>query len=118
MTVVLPEGGTLMSLTVFGAAPPRATPAPTVQVNPNPSGLPGSSVLQDLVNGLAFWALLAAVAGVLIGCVVWALASHSNNHHWSSRGRSGSLVSALAALIIGGAGPIVNFFVELGGKVK
>jgi hypothetical protein len=89
-----------------------------VHVNPDPSGLPGSNVLQSLVNGLAFWMLLAALAGVLIGAGVWALASHGNNHHWASRGRSGALVSAAAALVIGAAGAIVNFFVEAGGKVK
>ena len=42
-------------------------------------------MLQDLVDGLAFWMLLAALAGVLIGAGVWALASHGNNHHWSAR---------------------------------
>ena len=95
------------------------TPTPVnVSVDPDPSGLPGSEVLQDLVNGLAFWMLLAALAGVLIGAGVWSLASHGNNHHWASRGRSGALVSALAALIIGGAGAIVNFFVDAGGKIK
>jgi hypothetical protein len=89
-----------------------------VHVTPDPSGLPGSSVLQSLVNGLAFWMLLAALAGVLIGAGVWALASHGNNHHYASRGRAGALVSAGAALVIGAAGAIVNFFVEAGGKVK
>ena len=89
-----------------------------VHVSPDPSGLPGSNVLQSLINGLAFWMLLASLAGVLIGAGVWALASHGNNHHWASRGRSGALVSAGAALVIGAAGAIVNFFVEAGGKVK
>ena len=89
-----------------------------VHVTPDPSGLPGSNVLQSLVNGLAFWMLLASLAGVLIGAGVWALASHGNNHHWASRGRAGALVSAAAALVIGASGAIVNFFVEAGGKVK
>ena len=89
-----------------------------VHVTPDPSGLPGSDVLQGLINGLAFWMLLASLAGVLIGAGVWALASHGNNHHWASRGRSGALVSAGAALVIGAAGAIVNFFVDAGGKVK
>jgi hypothetical protein len=104
-----------MSPLVFAAAPKAV---PTVSVNPNPGGLPGSNVLQTALDGLAFWMLLAAVAGVLIGAGVWALASHSNNHHWSTKGRSGALVSALAAVVIGGAGPIVNFFIELGSKVR
>lgn len=97
---------------VIAAAPPK------VRVNPDPTGLPGSDVLESLINGLAFWMLLAALAGVLIGAGVWALASHGNNHHWSSRGRAGALVSAAAALVIGAAGPIVNFFVSAGGRVK
>ena len=95
------------------AANPR-----NVRIDPDPKGLPGSGVLQDLVNGLAFWMLLAALAGVLIGAGVWALASHGNNHHWSGRGRSGALVSAAAALVIGAAAAIINFFADVGGKVQ
>jgi hypothetical protein len=89
-----------------------------VRVSPNPSGLPGSNVLQGLVNGLAFWMLLAALAGVLIGAGVWAISAHSNNHHWSARGRSGALVSACAALLIGSAAAIINFFADVGSKVE
>ena len=106
-----------MSLDVIAAAQGKK-PAPTVSVKPDPSGLPGSDVLEDLINGLAFWMLLAALAGILIGAGVWALASHGNNHHWSSRGRSGALMSAAAALVIGGAGAIINFFSEAGGRIK
>jgi hypothetical protein len=99
--------------TVLAAANPR-----NVHINPDPNGLPGSKVLQDLVNGLAFWMLLAALAGVLVGAGVWALASHGNNHQWSARGRSGALVSAGAALVIGGAAAIINFFADAGSHVQ
>jgi hypothetical protein len=102
--------------TLAAAAAPK--PSSTVSVNPDPSGLPGSAVLQELLNGLAFWGLLATVAGVLIGAMVWALGSHSNNHQWSSRGRSGALISAGSALVVGGAAPLVNFFIELGSRIK
>jgi Family of unknown function (DUF6112) len=91
--------------------------ATQVHVNPNPKSLPGSSVLQQLIDGLGFWMLLAALAGTLIGAGVWAIAAHFNNHHWSARGRSGVLGSAAAALVIGSAGPIVNFFADLGRQV-
>ena len=98
--------------TLFAAGPRN------VRIDPNPKGLPGSHVLQELVNGLAFWMLLAALAGVLVGAGVWALASHGNNHHLSARGRSGALVSAAAALVIGGAAAIINFFADLGSQVR
>jgi len=89
-----------------------------VRISPDPSALPGSRVLQDLVDGLAFWMLLAALAGILVGAGVWAISAHSNNHHLSARGRSGALVSACAALTIGAAAAIINFFADVGGKVK
>jgi hypothetical protein len=100
---------------MFAAADPKK---PSVKVNPDPGSLPGSDQLQQLIDGLAFWMLLAALAGILIGAGVWGLAAHSNNHHWSARGRSGALMSALAALVIGAAGPIINFAVDLGSKVR
>ena len=89
-----------------------------VQINPDPKGLPGSNVLGELVNGLAFWMLLAALAGILMGAGIWALAAHSNNHHWSARGRQGALVSAAAALIVGAAAAIINFFADAGSQVQ
>ncbi len=89
-----------------------------VKVNPKSGGLPGSRVLQDMIDGLAFWALLGCVAAMIIGAVVWALASHSNNHHYSASGRRGLLVSAFAALAIGAAAALVNFFAEAGDKVR
>ena len=53
---------------------------------PDPNGLPGSPALEQLVNGLAFWGLLAAVAGLVISAAVWALSAHSGNyHHAASR---------------------------------
>src|SRR4051794_26929485 len=89
-----------------------------VQLSPNANGLPGSKVLQDLVNGLGFWALLAALAGIVVGCIVWAAGAHGQNHHMAGRGRLGTLACAAAALLIGAAPALVNFFAEAGDKVK
>jgi Family of unknown function (DUF6112) len=89
-----------------------------VQVNPKPNGLPGSEVLQNLIDGLAFWALLACLAGVVVGAAVWAWASHSNNHHYSANGRRALAVCAGAALAIGAAGAIINFFADAGSNVR
>lgn len=89
-----------------------------VKLDPSPGGLPGSSVLQNLIDGLGFWALLASLAGVLIGAAIWAVAAHSNNHHWAASGRRGTLAAGVAALLIGAAPALVNFFAESGGKVQ
>ena len=89
-----------------------------VKLDPSPSGLPGSDVLQSLIDGLGFWALLASLAGVLIGAAIWAVASHTNNHHWSASGRRGTLAAGVAALLIGAAPALINFFAESGDRVR
>jgi len=84
---------------------------------PDPNGLPGSSALQQLISGLAFWALLASLGGLLISAAVWALSSHSGNYHHASLGRRGTIISAVAAFLVGAAPAIVNFFENLGKTV-
>lgn len=83
-------------------------------VKPDPSQLPGSSVLAGLANGLDSWALLAAVVGLIIGAVMWAFGHYSQNYQQAYNGRKGVLVSGLAALLIGAAPHIIDFFVGKG----
>jgi hypothetical protein len=97
---------------------PAVLAAKNVSVDPKAGGLPGSKVLQQLIDGLAFWALLGCLAAVILSAAVWAFAAHSSNHHYSANGRRGLLVSAAAALAIGASAALVNFFVDLGEKVK
>ena len=99
--------------------------APTIVVaatklggDPDAGGLPGSQALQSLVGGLAFWGLLAALAGLIISAAVWALSSHAGNYHHAGLGKRGTLVSAGAALLIGAAPAIVAFFEDLGNTVS
>ncbi|MGP8060400.1 MAG: DUF6112 family protein [Acidimicrobiales bacterium] len=85
-----------------------------VTLNPDPAQLPGGGTLQQLTNGLGGWALVAALVGLLIGAAAWALGSHSQNYHQSFVGRRTVLVSGLAALLIGAAPTLVNFFFHTG----
>jgi hypothetical protein len=85
-----------------------------VTAHPDLTGLPGSNVLQQLVNGAEAWALSLALLGAFVGAGMWAIASHSNNHHSAARGRMAALVSGAAALVIGAAPGLVNFFQQLG----
>jgi Mn2+/Fe2+ NRAMP family transporter len=89
-----------------------------VSAHPNPSGLPGSNVLQQLVNGAEAWALAIALLGAFVGAALWAVASHTHNHHYAGRGRMAALISAAAALVVGAAPGLVNFFEHLGTKAK
>ena len=86
--------------------------------DPDADGLPGSEALQSLIGGLAFWGLLAALAGLIVSAAVWALSAHSGNYHHAAVGRRGTLVSAGAALLVGAAPAIVAFFESLGNTVR
>ena len=85
-----------------------------VSAQPNPSGLPGSNVLQQLVDGAEAWALAVSLLGAFVGAALWAVSSHSQNHHYAARGRMAALISAGSALVIGSAPGLVNFFQHLG----
>lgn len=84
---------------------------------PDPNGLPGSPALQQLVGGLAFWGLLAALAGLIISSAVWALSAHSGNYQQATAGKRGTVISAAAAFLVGAAPAIISFFENLGNTV-
>jgi uncharacterized protein DUF6112 len=89
-----------------------------VTATPNPAGLPGSNVLQQLVNGAEAWSLAIALIGAFVGAGMWALASHAHNPHYASRGRMAAVISAASALVIGSGPGLVNFFQHLGTTAK
>jgi Mn2+/Fe2+ NRAMP family transporter len=89
-----------------------------VSAKPDLTGLPGSNVLQQLVNGAEAWALAIALIGAFVGSALWAVASHVHNPHYAARGRMAALISGAAALVIGSAPGLVNFFQQLGTTAK
>jgi hypothetical protein len=89
-----------------------------VTAHPDPTGLPGSNILQQLVNGAEAWALTITLLGAFIGAGLWAVASHTNNHHYAARGRMAAVVSGAAALVIGAGPGLVNFFQHLGATAR
>lgn len=89
-----------------------------VSAHPDMTKLPGSSVLQGLMNGAQGWALAISLLGVFVGAGVWAVATHGHNPHYAGKGKGAALVSALAALAIGAGPGLVNFFSGLGSHVK
>src|SRR6476661_4565638 len=86
-------------------------------VHPNEDGLPGMSLARKIVGALLTFGLIAAVAGVAISSVVWALSAHNGNAHYASRAKMGVVVAAAAAVLIGGADAIVTFFQNAGHSI-
>lgn len=97
--------------------PPLITLA-QVTVNPDPSALPGTAQIQSLVNGVAFWGLLACVGIVLAGAAFWAGGSRASNYGAVANGKTMVFGGAVGAALIGGAAAIVNFFYSVGQGVS
>ena len=83
-------------------------------MTPDSNQLPGGSLLQNLMNGLQFWALALALVGLVVGAAAWAFGSHSQNYQQTFVGRRAVLISGLAALLIGAGPGIVTFFFDAG----
>jgi len=94
-----------------------AMSAPTIDIQPNTNGLPGLGALENMVGALLTFGLVAAVAGVAISAIAWAIGSHSSNPHVAGKGKTGVLVAGGAALLIGAANALVTFFSNVGQSV-
>lgn len=86
----------------------------TVNLNPSPGALPGQAALQSIANGIAGWALVGSLVALVLGAGLWALGSHTQNMHQSSQGRRAVLTSLGAAILIGAAPDLINFFFRTG----
>ena len=108
----LGAAGALYALT------PASIAVGKVAAKPDASGLPGSDQLEQLVNGLFFWALLASLAGLFISIATYAVANRMGNHHHAQNGKVGILLMGPLAGIASAGPAIINFFADLGQQVR
>ena len=86
-------------------------------ISSNTSGLPGLAQLREIVGALLTFGLVACVAALVVSAVVWGFGSNSGNPHLAGRGKTGVVVAAGAALLIGAANAIVTFFSNVGATI-
>ena len=91
---------------------------PSVDITPNTNGLPGLAALEKIVGALLTFGLVAAVAGVVISAVAWAIGSTSSNPHMAGRGKNGVLIAGAAAMLIGAANTLITFFSSAGAAIR
>ncbi|AXG14506.1 DUF6112 family protein [Intrasporangium calvum] len=91
---------------------------PNVDVSPNTTGLPGLAAIEKVVGALLTFGLVAAVAGVVISAVAWAIGSSSSNPHIAGRGKTGVVVAGAAAMLIGAANTLITFFANAGAAIR
>jgi hypothetical protein len=88
-----------------------------VNVEPDASALPGGAQLQQIVNGVAAFSLVVLVGAVIAGAVLWAYGSATSTYNNINGGKRMVLISALGAIIVGGAAALINFFTAMGGQI-
>ncbi|ABW16613.1 DUF6112 family protein [Frankia sp. Mgl5] len=103
---------------IVDAAAASAAAILAVEVNPDDSKAPGINALKDLVNGLAAYAVIAAVAAVLLGGIAWALGERMGLDRASMVGKSGVLAGFGLAFLVGAAAAFVNFFLATGASAS
>lgn len=84
-------------------------------VKPDGSKAPGGKGLQDAINVFAFYGILAAVAGFLLGGAVWAVGGRGGNEYAAQGGKVGMAVAVGVAFLIGAASAIITFAFNAGG---
>jgi len=94
-----------------------AAATPISGIHANSTTLPGISTLGNLVGSLLDIGLISALAGLIIAAIVWSLGHHASNPQLAGRGKSGVLVAMAAAVLLGGAVTITQFFFSLGGRI-
>jgi len=80
---------------------------PTIDISANTTGLSGTDEAKLIVGALLTYGLIAAIAGVAISGMAWAVGSHSSNPHVASRGKTGVLTATLRARMR--LGPVAEF---------
>ncbi|TMC03745.1 MAG: hypothetical protein E6J41_26460 [Chloroflexi bacterium] len=98
-----------------------ATPAQAGVVTvpaPSPDFLPGSTQLSNLVAGVEYLALLVLVAAMAWFAVEWAIAQHTNNPYHTQSGKVGFMRAAGAAVLVGSASALIDFFFRVGGQIR
>src|SRR3954454_18235752 len=96
------------------AISPVALVLAQVNMKPDKSKAPGAKGLEDVVDGFAGSALLAAAAGFLIGGACWAIGGRIGNDYTATGGKVGMAVSTGVAFLVGAAAAILNFAYNTG----
>jgi len=86
-------------------------------IQPAAGGLPGLDVLKSTVNSINLFAIIAVVGALCVSGMVWAWGHHTGSHGSEQKGKSGALVAAGCALLLGAANGIVAFFTNVGTQV-
>lgn len=85
-----------------------------MNVFPDFEGLLGLGDLKQTIGALLMFVLIIAVLMVVISAIIWGLAASHGNPATATKGRTGVLVAAGAAVLAGSGVAWVNWLIVLG----
>ncbi len=88
--------------------------ATKVSLNPDLDALPGGSVAQKLLNGVAGFGLLYCTGRLILGGAQWSYGTRNSNYGHASEGKDRMLGGVGGAFAIGAAAAVINFFFNSG----
>jgi hypothetical protein len=99
---------------VIAAVKAAGAQAYSFHLVPDPSAAPGAAGLQKAIDGFAVYALLAALAGFLLGGATWAIGGRIGNDFTATGGKIGMATAVGVAFLVGAAAAILNFAFGIG----
>lgn len=77
---------------------------------------PGTDMLNELIDNVRTWALIACVLAIIVAAILWAWGSQSQNAAQATQGKKGMLIAIAAAAVVVAAKPLVEWGMKLGGS--
>lgn len=79
-----------------------------VDVSPDPSGMPGAQLIQQILNWTQMVALWGSLAALLAGAAMYGLAREGGSYQGASKGKAIAVGGAVGAVLAGLAPSAVN----------
>lgn len=87
---------------------------PGISINFN---LPGMSVLRDIFGGIGGLMVLLCAVALFVSAGFWAAGHFADNPGRASGGKTGVVISLVAAFVIGGGSALIRWASDLGGTI-
>ncbi len=86
-----------------------------VQVSPDAGGMPGSALIQQLLNWLSQLALWGSLASILAGAGLYGIAQNAGNYAGAYKGKTLAVAGVVGACLAGIAPTAVNLLFSAAG---
>lgn len=117
VVAICAAGTSLAATSALAWAEPTPEPKKVVQgpdIAAGARNAPGSDAINDLINAVGFYAIIACLVGLLLSGLIVVLGPRLGFHQASTIGKVGIFASLGGAFLIGISATLINFFYNAG----